>query len=469
MAQKNETPVLILSLLVTLVLLGGGAWWLASRLNLGNVFSGGVNLPGTNSQTSRIPMQERLSTGQQLLLPEASAQKQAGVEAIAAGNFDQAVIELEAALQNDRNDPEALIYLNNAQIGDRTAHTIAVAVPARTAANSALEILRGVAQAQTELNQAGGINGVPLKVLIASDDNEPVTASQVAETLVADDAVLGVVGHFGSEATIAAGEVYQQGGLVMISPTSTSIALSELGDYIFRTVPSDRFTAAALSRYMVNTLQQQSAVIYFNSGSDYSNSLKDEFTTAVYGDGGQIIAEFDLASPTFNASSTLEQANQQDAEVIVLLTNTATLDQALQVVTVNRQQLQLMGGDSVYSAKTLQVGGDAAVGMVVAVPWDIQSNLQSEFVQDSRQLWGGDVSWRTAMAYDAATTLIAGLERNPSRQGLQQTVSAPNFSVEGATGTIRFLPSGDRNQAAQLVEVQSGSRTGYGFDFVPAR
>ncbi|MBD1998306.1 amino acid ABC transporter substrate-binding protein [Leptolyngbya sp. FACHB-541] len=475
MAQKNETPVLIVSLLLTLALLGGGAWWVLNRFAPGALTPGAQNPTAANGDSdspqnaSNTPTQERLSSGERVLFAETSPEKQAGVEAIASGNFEQAVSDLEAALQANRNDPEALIYLNNAQIGDQTAYSIAVPVPAATSANPALEILRGVAQAQTEINQAGGINGVPLKVLIANDDNDPQVSRQVAEALTENSEVLGVIGHFGSEATLAAAEIYQNSGLVMISPTSTSMQLSEVGNYVFRTVPSDRFTAAALSRYMVNTLQAQNAAIYFNSESDYSQSLKDEFTTALYGDGGQILAEFDLADPAFSAADTLQQAASQDAEVLVLIANTATLDQALQVVTVNRGQLRLLGGDSIYNPKTLQVGGEAAVDMVVAVPWHILSDPQAAFVQSSRNFWGGDVNWRTAMAYDATQTLVAGLKSNPTREGIEQTLSASNFATEGATGTIRFLPSGDRNQAEQLVIIEPGSRSGYGYDFVPVQ
>jgi branched-chain amino acid transport system substrate-binding protein len=411
-----------------------------------------------------------LSTGDRLLIQDGSSpDKQAGVEAIASSDFSQAVTSLEAALKANPNDPETLIYLNNARIGTGQSYTIAVAVPTATAANSASEILRGVAQAQQEVNQAGGINGTPLKVMIANDDNQPDVAKQVASALVDDSSVLGVIGHFGSEATLAAAPIYEQGQLVMISPTSTSIELSKQGDYVFRTVPSDRLTAAALARYMLNTLQKQTAVVYFNSNSSYSNSLKDEFSTALATEGGQVLTEFDLSTPNFDAAATLKQATQQNAEVLVLLANTATLDEALQIVAANRGQLPLLGGDSIYNSKTLQVGGTAAQGMVVAVPWVLLSNPQAPFVRNSRRLWGGDVNWRTAMSYDAAQVLIAGLKQDPSRAGLDQALRSPGFSVNGATGTVRFLQSGDRNQPMQLVVVERGNRSGYGFDFVPTR
>jgi branched-chain amino acid transport system substrate-binding protein len=477
MTQKNETPVLILSLLITAALLGVGGWWLASRMGQGGLSprpnsssSNSNGSPTANSSGSNVPAKERLSVGDRLLLSEAaSPEKQAGIAAIAANDWTNAVANLNASLRANPNDPETLIYLNNAEIGDRPSYTIAVAVPTATAANSAAEILRGVAQAQQQVNQAGGINGVPLKVLIASDDNDPTTATAIATALVNDASVLGVVGHFGSDATLAAAPVYQQGGVVMVSPTSTSVQLSEQGDYIFRTVPSDRFTATALARYMLNSLQKRSAVVYFNADSAYSNSLKDEFATALATEGGQVLTEIDLSDSSFDAASTIKQAAQQNAEALVLLANTATLDQALQVVAVNRGQLPLLGGDSIYNPKTLQVGGAAAEGMVVAVPWVLLSNPQAKFVQESRRLWGGDVNWRTAMAYDAAQVLIAGLSQDPSRDGVDQALRSSNFSVNGATGTVRFLPSGDRNQPMQLVVVESGNRSGYGFDFVPVR
>lgn len=54
-----------------------------------------------------------------------------------------------------------------------------------------------------------------------------------------------------------------------------------------------------------------------------------------------------------------------------------------------------------------------------------------------------------------------------TREGIQQALAAADFAVEGATGTVSFLPSGDRNQTMQLVVVEPGTRSGYGYDFVP--
>lgn len=473
MSQRNETVILVLSLVITMGLVGAGIWWLTKSkgINLGSVSSEKL-ISGTsstaNASDSQLSIGQRLSTGQKLLIPEGSSQKkQEAVQAIASLNYNTAIANLEASLQASPNDPEALIYLNNARIGDKKSYTIAVAIPIGNDINAALEILRGVAQAQNEINQSGGLSGIPLKVLIANDENNPEVASQIANDLAIKPEILGVVGHFSSDVTLAASKVYQQNQLVAISPTSTSVQLSGVGSNIFRTVPSDRFAANALSRYMLTQLKKQKAVIFFNSTSNYSKSLKNEFTTAIYGDGGQIVSEFDLGNPNFNAADSVEKAIAQGAEVIMLASNSSTIDQALQVVQVNAKRLPLLAGDGAYTAKILQIGGAGATGMVLAIPWHILADPQSNFPQTSKQLWNAEVSWRTALAYDAATALIAGLRVNPTRTGIQQALSASDFSATGASGAIRFLPSGDRNRAVQLVTVQPGNRTSYGYDFVP--
>jgi branched-chain amino acid transport system substrate-binding protein len=469
MSQKNETTILVLSLLITIAV-ATGVWWVINQL--GNK-TNSVKPPGNPSPTTpgllsgNQSLEERISFGEKNLIPKlVSPQKRAGIEAIASGNFKSAVTNLEAALKANQNDPEALIFLNNARIGNQKSYTIAVIAPIGSNPNGSLEILRGVAQAQNEINQAGGIKGIPLKVAIANYDENPENAQQIATALVKKTEVLGVVGPFSSDMSLAAGTVFQSGQLVAISPISTSVKLSSFSPYFFRTVPSDYVAARALANYMVNKLQRQNAVVFFNSQSAYSQSLKAEFVTAVSLSGGQVESEFDLSKSDFSAAQSVAEARKQGVQVLMLAANTDTLDKALQVVQVNGKQLNLLAGDDVYTKKTLEVGGEAAVGMVVAVPWHI-GNSKSDFPRTSKQLWNADVNWRTALSYDATRALIAALDRNPTRTGVQQALSSSDFSTTGASGVIRFLPSGDRNATVQLVKIVPGNRSKTGYDFVP--
>ena len=464
MAKKNDTAALLGALVITLGLLGAGGWWFLNQnqslqlpTSLGDVIGQGETA-------------NRLSRGERLLLQgDRQPDKEQGITAYGAGNFPEAIRLFQASLQASPNNPETLIYLNNAKIQQQTPNAQAIAVvvslPVDTDTNGAKEILRGVAQAQKEALDGGR----GFLVVIADDDGDPAIAAEVAQALAEQTDILGVVGHFSSDTSLAAAEIYEAQGLVMISPTSTAVSLSTAGDYIFRTVPSDRFTGTALANYLLESLNQRQVVVFFNSASGYSNSLKDSLTTELFTRGGTVVAEVDVSPGGFNGAQALTDAKNKGATAIALVTDTPTLNQALQIIQVNENQLPIVAGDSLYKPETLQIGGRDAVDLVVAIPWHILNHPNGTFPQVSRALWGGDVNWRTALSYDAAITLMTGMQQSPTadRQGLQQALANPDFSAAGAAQTVQFLPSGDRNQALEMVTVQPGQRSGFGYDFVP--
>ena len=419
---------------------------------------------------SKPELAQRFSEGETILIPQiATSQKELAVAAFARGNYRQATSLFTKSLNIDANDPEALIYLNNAYIGQRNSYSIAVPVPISSDVNAAREILRGVAQAQQLLNQKGGFNGVPLKVQIVNDDNNPEVARQVATVLSQNSDILGVVGHYASDVTLATAEIYRSHQLVTISPISTSVELSNLSPYLFRTVPSDLVAARALAEYMLNSFKQKNVAVFYSSRSNYSQSLKSEFIAAVALEGGRVTDTFDLSEANFSAADSLSRTIAGKAEVIMLAADTRNLDKALQVIQVNRQRLNLLGGDDIYSVKTLQVAQDSAAGMVVAIPWHLKNNLNDEFVQTARQLWKAEVNWRSAMAYDAAMSLITAIALNshPTRINIQKTLSHPSFVASGADDKINFLPSGDRPRQIELVEVRSSNNSSFDYRFEP--
>lgn len=478
MTKNNENIALSLLLLITLGIIGGGSWWLTNNGKLDKMGLSESSAPYSNvSRKSPSifpylkPVGNLISTGDKILIARnITAEKKAAAISWIQGNYQQAASQLESSLQKERNDPEALIYLNNARIGDNQAYTIAVVVPAKSEIDISKEILRGVAQAQQEINHAGGVKGTPLRVIIADDSNEPKAGQQVAKKLADREDILAVIGHFDSNVTLATTKIYQHNQLVVISPTSTSTELSSAGEYFFRTVTSDRFTGNALAEYLLNNINKQKAAVFYDSASNYSSSLRDIFTTDLLASGGMVVAEFDFAQPNFNVSIFVEQAIGQGAETIVLFPDTSnphSLEASLLIIQVNNHRLSLLASDSIYGRETLQIAGEDSVDMVVALPWHILANPNSQFPQAAARLWGGDVSWRTALAYDATKTLLAAMEINPTRQGIQEMLSNQDFVAEGASGKIRFLASGDRNQPIQLVRVKPGNRSGFGYDFVP--
>lgn len=452
-----------------LTITGGAIVAVLALVALVRVFSPSFSVApptGLTAKPTQDAFSDRISAGEKLLSQwQANPQKQAGAEQIAARDYAKAVVALEAARKSDRSDPETLIYLNNARIGTEKSYEIAVAVPLGDTFGSALEILRGVAKAQEDLNQAGGIGGVRLKVAIANDDNQRDTAQQLAKLLASQPDILGVVGHGISDTTLSAAAIYQANQLVLMSPLSSAVQLSNVGSYIFRTMPSDRLTAKVLSNYVLNHLKKRKVVVFFNAASAYSLSLKTEFKSALFYNGVELMNEFDFSRPDFDAADSVETAIAKGAEVIMLAPDSGVSDRAIQIVQLNRRRLKVLAGDSISTAKVLKVAGPESVGMIVAVPADL---AQLPFQQQSEQLWGRNaaISWRTALAYDATQALVTAMRRDSSRSGIQRALSQTSFVAAGATEPVRFLPSGDRQGGVRLMTVaplRFGSRVTYVF------
>ncbi|MDJ0508538.1 MAG: ABC transporter substrate-binding protein [Crocosphaera sp.] len=463
MTSKKETQIFILSLLVTVGILVGGYWYFIQS-------QGQEITDGNRFQRNKNNNQLTISTGNELLITsDSTPQKKAGISAFQQGNYSEAVAQFKTSLQLQRNDPEALIYLNNAKAATNNPFKIAVVVPIGANLNIAKEMLRGVAQLQEKVNQAGGINGKFLQVAIVNDNNNPEMAAKVADKLVQDESILAVVGHNSSNATLAAGKVYQDGQLVMISPTSDAKEISTLGNYIFRTVPSIRFQADQLSKYLINTAKKSKIAICFDSNAKYSLSLKEEFTSAIFADGGQVIEiNCDLADKSLNALETISQAIEQQADSLLMIPDVNNIDAAIEVVQANQNRLLLLGSSSLYTFETLKQGQKTVEGMILAVPWHPEAVGGNGFIAQARGLWGGDVNWRTAAAYDATIAIVNALKQgNSYRQSIQQVLSNNNFSVKGAAEEVKFLPSGDRNGGSILITIVPGSKSQTGFDFVP--
>lgn len=465
MNSKNETKLLVFSLLFTTVLLGAGFW-------LWNQLSGKTIIPSdskTDTQQKSDSTSERISLGEKILVTaDTNPDKEAGVKAFAKGDFAAAASNFKASLLKSRNDPETLIYLNNS-LGDSSKYLkVAVSVPIGGNLDVAKELLRGVAQAQDEVNRSGGINGKLLQVAIANDDNNPNQAQQLATQFVKDASIQAVVGHNASNLTIAAAPIYQQGKLVMISPSSTAENLSGIGSYIFRTVQGNDSLANSLSNYTVKTARKTNIAICIDSTAVDTISFKKEFVKGIEAGGSKVNpTDCDFSAANFDPSAVMSQLISSGADSLVLLPYVDGINKALELAAANKGKLTLLASPTLYRYQTLQAGKGDINGMVMTVPWHPTAIKSNPFSPNAVKLWGGNVNWRTATAYDATIAIAKGLQQGNSREELQKVLHSPSFSVNGATGKIAFQPSGDIKGTAILVKVQPKSNSPTGYDFVP--
>ncbi len=157
-------------------------------------------------------------------------------------------------------------------------------------------IVESAKLAVKHVNDQGGIGkGGKLDIVIADGQCNPQAAAAAAKKLVDVDKVVGIVGELCSGATIAAAEGSGiPTGTVMISPASTSPAITGLADkdFVFRTCPSDAFIGQTAARYLIQKRGiKVLALTYMNNdyGKGLASSFRDEFKKL----GGKITADLE--------------------------------------------------------------------------------------------------------------------------------------------------------------------------------
>ncbi|MFN4875446.1 MAG: ABC transporter substrate-binding protein, partial [Aphanizomenon sp.] len=417
----------------------------------------------------------RISRGNRTFFPENNnTYRDQGIRAFQQGNYQKAITLFQQAVDANKNDPEVLIYYNNALARKQGfPFTLAVVVPLdknQDDRNNGTEILRGVAQAQDQFNQKNGLNGRLLEIVIANDSNKQ-KATEVAQELTKDASILGVIGHNSSEATQLALPEYEKAKLAVISSTSTSIFLNN--PVFFRAVNSDESTGKTLAEYTYKTLKK--AVIFANPNSPYSNSIREVFTNQFEKLGGEVVRKplIDLTASTFDPEKEVAKsvyANNAKAGAALLFPDTRSTNIAINTAkeiternktlkTENppRPELKMLAGDTLYTNETLTSGGNNVEGLIIAVPWFRETSQAQSFAQKSARKWGGDISWRTATSFDATQALIKTLSNNATRDTVLRDLENVSLSASETSGyPLRFTSEREREGQSILLEIKGG-------------
>ncbi|MEA5468419.1 ABC transporter substrate-binding protein [Spirulina sp. 06S082] len=431
------------------LLLGGGVFfWQKSRAcPLGQVREGKVCLTVIKPSEP-----ERISSGERTLFRhKGNLNRDRGIDEFKAGNYPEAIEFLEKAVLGARNDPEPQIYLNNAKARRKGSPlTLAAVVPADNRATSAEEILRGLADAQQQFNDSRSRGDRLLEIAIVNDGNDPQVAAEVAAELAQNPAILAVIGHNSSDATIAALPIYEKEGLPVISPTSTS---TDLGSSVFfRTVTSDRATGEKLAEFTQKDFQR--IAIFYDTQSIYSQSLLKAFKSVFPASG--ILEEIDLRQAQLDPRGAVEKSADGEAEALILLPSTDTASIALEIAVENHnlpsRKMKLLGGDALYSPDTLINGRDAVQGLILAVPWVSQSYDPTAYSAQAEKHWGGKISWRNATSYDAARAIASVLNNRSDRQQILADLQTLELDREETSGVmLKFSPTGELDREPFLV------------------
>lgn len=312
-----------------------------------------------------------------------------------------------------------------------------------------------------EVNESGlFLNGQKL-VSIRADTTcvDTSIAQAAADRLVTAEKVAAIIGSDCSGASIAiVNNVAMPNGVVMISPASTSPALTTINDngYFFRTVPSDARQGEVLAQILKERGTSQIAISYANE--DYGRGLSDSFTQSFVANGGKVTvaAPHDDGKGDYSAEvGTLAAAG---GEMLAVFGRADQGGSGIVQTSLESGAFEtFLLGDGMYSRALLEAFGSSLDGSIGVVPWS-QGEGADSFERTAKAAnFDPDGAFRRE-SYDAAALIALAM---------QKAGSADRTAIRDAMLDVANGP-GEKILAGELAKGLKILKEGGDIDYVGA-
>jgi branched-chain amino acid transport system substrate-binding protein len=318
----------------------------------------------------------------------------------------------------------------------------------------------GAQMAIDELNTQGlRIGGKTVKFeLQAEDDQADPKMGPVVAQKFADAKVAGVVGHFNSGVTIPASKVYSDAGIPQLS-VSTNVKYTMQGyKTAFRLMADDGKQGKALGEYAVKNLKLRRVAVVDDSTA-YGQGLADEFERAVRASGGQVVKREHTNDKAVDFAALLTSIKAQNPEAIFF----GGYDQqagpmARQMKTLG-METKLMGGETMNSAKFIELAGPAAEGAIASTPGAALDSRPGgkAFADKYKARYKQDVGLYAPYFYDGVMLIAAAMKAADSTDPAKYMPALAKIKYDGITANIAFDDKGDLTQGLLTIfEVKNG-------------
>ena len=300
------------------------------------------------------------------------------------------------------------------------------------------------------INEAGGIDGRQIEMIHRDSGTSPQIATDAASALVNVDGVESIVGSLSSGVSLAVAEsVTIPNGAVLVSPASTSPALSSLddNDLVFRTTVSDAFQGVILAQVANELGYDNVATIYINNA--YGEGLSTVFAETFESLGGTVSASVPIEGGQASYTSELRQASQGGATVLMAMSYPETAGVYLREAVEGQFFEEFMFVDGTKNQEMFDtVGADNFEGNYGTAPGSPGTPSQTAFQDLYASKLGGDPSSIfISEAFDAAAILALAIAEAGSEDG--DDIKAAIRKVANAPG--EKVGPGDLPRALQLI------------------
>ena len=270
-------------------------------------------------------------------------------------------------------------------------------------------------------NEAGGINGVPIELLIMDDKRDASIGVQHAKELI-DAGVLAIVGPDYSVIAVEVGAIAQQYGIPMVTTYPTNPNVTRNGNFSFMGAFIDPYQANVMANFAIQKLDATTAAILTETGNSYSEGLSNTFIEQFTALGGTIAAQqfYEADATDFTEQLTAIVAVNPPVDVIFLPGLGPEFPLAVKQAKSPAfgMTATFLGGDGWDRPDLVEIGGMALEGSFFAnhfspgEPPEGLSEAARQFIVAYTTRFGIAPDGPASLGYDSATIIIEAMRRS---------------------------------------------------------
>jgi branched-chain amino acid transport system substrate-binding protein len=260
----------------------------------------------------------------------------------------------------------------------------------------------------------------------------------------ASEGIKWVVGHFNSGVSIPSSEVYQEAGMIQVSPASTNPRFTERNMWnTFRTCGRDDQQGAVAGAYLASKFKGKKIAIVHDK-TPYGKGLADETQKAMNGKGLKEVMYEGINTGEKDYSALVSKIKQAGVDVVYFGGLHTEAGLIIRQMRDQGHKAPLMGGDGIVSAEFVSIAGPGAEGTLMTFSPDPRKNPNAKEVVEKFRKKGFEPEAYTLYSYAAVQILKEAAERAKSTEPKKMA----EFMKQGkpfktVIGDISFDKKGD--------------------------
>lgn len=315
-------------------------------------------------------------------------------------------------------------------------------------------------------NETGGINGLPIELLIRDDKKDPALSVQYAKELI-NAGVSAIVGPDYSILAMPVGDVVQEHGIPMVTTYPTNPEVPENREFSFMGAFTDPYQAGVMAGFAIQELGATTAGVLTETGETYSQRLTEVFVKEFTDQGGTIGVHqfYETGATDFTEQLTAIAAVEPALDVVFLpgLGPEFLLAVKQAKATDINIPATFLGGDGWDRPDLVDIAGPAAEGSFFANHFSaegIPEQLGEEatrFITAYTSRFGIAPDGPASLGYDAANIIIEAMKRAPdlTPAAIRDQIQATQ-NYKGATILSHFDENRHAIKSAVVNTVKDG-------------